>query len=169
MSRRCCCFVLALATLAGLCMFAAPRPPAAPASAEVVVEWTTESEVNLAGFNLYRSENPGGPYTKLNETLIPASPDPVAGGSYSYVDATAEAGVTYYYKLEDVELDGTATTHGPIVVVAEGAGVSPVVQAGVLLTLLAAVLLGVAVLLVRRRRQNPAGLPRAESGGRREP
>ena len=28
------------------------------------------------------------------------------------------AGHTYYYKLEDVELDGTSTRHGPIEVVA---------------------------------------------------
>jgi hypothetical protein len=33
--------------------------------------------------------------------------------SYSYTDSIAEPGVTYHHKLEDVELDGTATKGGP--------------------------------------------------------
>ena len=135
----------------------------------VIVEWATESEVNLAGFNIYRSESPDGPYVKLNDTLIPASPDPIAGGSYSYSDATAEPGVTYYYQLEDVELDGKGTMHGPIVAVGGGDVVSPLFQASGLLALLGAVLLGVAVLVVRGRRRALACPPRAGSGGRGGP
>ena len=131
----------------------------------VIVEWTTESEVNLAGFNIYRSESPDGPYVKLNDTLIAASPDPIAGGGYSYTDATAEPGVTYYYQLEDVELDGKATMHGPIVAVGGGDVVPPLFQASLWLALLGAVLLGVAVLLVMGRRRALARGPRTGSGG----
>ncbi len=89
-----------------------------PSPASVVVEWTTESELNLAGFNLYRSETPEGPYTKVNDALIPASLDPIAGGSYAYTDTNVIAGVTYFYKLEDVELDGGSITHGPLQIAA---------------------------------------------------
>ena len=134
----------------------------------MIVEWSTESEVNLAGFNIYRSESPEGPYVKLNDTLIPAAPDPIAGGSYSYTDATAEPGVTYCYQLEDVELDGKATMHGPIVAVSGGDVLSPPFQASWLLALLGAVLLGVAVLLVRGRSRALGRAPRAGSGGRGE-
>ena len=132
----------------------------------VIVEWTTESEVNLAGFNIYRSESPDGPYVKVNDTLIPAAADPIAGGSYSYADATAEPGVTYYYQLEDVELDGKATVHGPIVAVGGGDVVSPLVQASVWLALLGAVLLGVAVFFVRGRRRAVACPARTGSGSK---
>ena len=100
----------------------AQQPVGTPASALVIVEWTTESEVNLAGFNLYRSDDPEGPYIKVNDALIPASPDPVTGGSYVYTDTAVTAGVTYYYKLEDVELDGSSTMHGPIEVAAQADG-----------------------------------------------
>jgi hypothetical protein len=93
-----------------------------PAKTSITVEWTTESEVDVAGFNLYRSENPDGPYTQINATLIPGSNDPVTGGKYHYVDSNVEPGRTYYYKLEDVDLSGTKTTHGPIEVQAEGGG-----------------------------------------------
>jgi hypothetical protein len=83
------------------------------------VEWTTESEVETAGFNLYRSDSSEGPYVKVNPALIPGSSDPLLGGRYVYTDTNVVAGRTYYYKLEDVELDGTTTLHGPIEVVAE--------------------------------------------------
>ena len=88
-------------------------------SAAVFVEWTTETEVETAGFNLYRSESPAGPYVKVNPALIPGASDPLLGGRYVYTDTNVIAGRTYYYKLEDVELDGAITLHGPIEVVAE--------------------------------------------------
>ena len=90
----------------------------------VLVEWTTESEVETAGFNLYRSESPDGPYVKVNPDLIPGASDPLLGGHYVYTDTDVVAGRTYYYKLEDVELDGTTTLHGPIEVVAQASSSS---------------------------------------------
>jgi len=96
-----------------------------PESAVVLVEWTTETEVETAGFNLYRSESPAGPYVKVNPALIPGASDPLLGGRYVYTDTNVIAGRTYYYKLEDVELDGATTLHGPIEVVAEARSPSP--------------------------------------------
>ena len=84
----------------------------------VVVEWTTVSEINTSGFNLYRSERTEGPYVKINAQLIPASTDPLVGGKYRYEDMSVESGRTYYYELEDVELDGSSARHGPIAVTA---------------------------------------------------
>ncbi len=93
----------------------------APGLAGVRVEWSTESEMNTAGFNLYRGESPDGPFTvRVNEQLIPASPDPLAGGRYRFVDRTARPGVTYYYQLEEVERDGAVNRYGPIRVRAGG-------------------------------------------------
>ena len=84
--------------------------------ASVTVEWTTASEVDHSGFNLYRSESPDGPWVKLNPELIPPSGDPIVGGKYSYVDDAVKPGRTYYYQLEDVDLSGATSFHGPIVV-----------------------------------------------------
>ena len=104
-------------------LMAAAQEPT-PAASVVIVEWTTESEVDTAGFNVYRSESPEGTYIKINHELIPGSTDPLLGGKYVYTDTNVIAGRTYYYKLEDVELDGTTTTHGPIEVVADATGPS---------------------------------------------
>jgi hypothetical protein len=108
----CCLALVALLLSCGV----PPMQQIVPARATgmVIVEWTTESEFNLAGFNVYRSEKPDGSFRKLNHTLIPASSDPVARGSYVFTDTMATAGITYYYQLEDVELDGRSIMHGPI-------------------------------------------------------
>jgi hypothetical protein len=75
--------------------------------------WITGSEVDNAGFNIYRSLSSNGPFVKVNSALIPAEGDPVAGASYSYADSALALG-TYYYLLEDVDLYGVVTRHGPV-------------------------------------------------------
>jgi hypothetical protein len=136
-------------------LMAAAQEPTPPASV-VIVEWTTESEVDTAGFNIYRSESVEGPYIKINPELIPSSPDPILGGRYIYTDTNVVAGRTYYYKLEDVELGGTTTMHGPIEVVAEASSPSAFVNLAALwpLAVLIAVLaLGGVILSWRRSRR----------------
>lgn len=84
-------------------------------TAPVRVTWKTETEMNTAGFNLYRGLSPEGPFdTKVNDALIPPSTDPLTGGDYSYIDRTAQAGVTYYYELQEVERGGAINKFGPI-------------------------------------------------------
>jgi hypothetical protein len=79
----------------------------------VALSWETSTEIDNAGFNLYRATATDGPYTKVNAALIAAEGDPVSGTSYTYLDQRLLPG-TYYYKLEDVNLSGMVTTHGPV-------------------------------------------------------
>ncbi len=90
---------------------------------KVVVEWTTASELNTAGFNVYRGLSAQKDGSPLNPQLIPPSLDPLSGGSYQYVDNTAQPGVIYYYYVEEVDLDGAPTLYGPIEIRARGGGV----------------------------------------------
>lgn len=80
----------------------------------ITVEWRTETEVNAAGFNVYRSLSIDGPYEKVNDGLIPGEGSATSGASYTFVDDSVQPGVTYYYRLEDVELDNSAMQHAPI-------------------------------------------------------
>ena len=90
-------------------------------TAPVRVEWSTETEMNTAGFNLFRGESQEGPFpVKVNEQLIPPAADPLTGGEYRYVDKTAQVGQVYYYQLEEVEKSGKTNTFGPIRVQAGG-------------------------------------------------
>jgi hypothetical protein len=80
----------------------------------VVLAWSTEAEIDNAGFNLYRSESADGTCSKVNDSLIPARGTPTQGASYSFTDADAKNRSTYYYKLEDIDLNGKSTMHGPV-------------------------------------------------------
>ncbi len=88
-----------------------------PSSIEI--SWETESEFDTVGFNVLRSDNATGPFTRINEITIPGSADPVAGGSYQFVDPDVEPGSTYYYRLEDVEYDNTTQVYEIIEAVVE--------------------------------------------------
>ena len=75
--------------------------------------WKTGTEVNNAGFNVYRASSVDGPYEKVNGALIVAQGDPVSGARYRFIDSAASPGTTYY-RLEDVDLNGGSTLHGPV-------------------------------------------------------
>ncbi len=92
----------------------------ANAPTRIIVEWTTATEINTAGFNLYRGESEQGPFVKVNDQLIAASPDAVTGGKYRFEDASVQAGKTYYYQLEDIEYGGASARHGPLIITAPG-------------------------------------------------
>ena len=74
-----------------------------------VLSWTTASEYNHAGFNLYREAAGASDESraKVNDALI------VGRSPYRYVDASVEAAASYKYYLEDVDLSGKGTLHGP--------------------------------------------------------
>lgn len=82
------------------------------ADGSVSVTWETATEVDNAGFNIYRARTEGGQYTKVNSTLIAAKGNATSGARYKYVD-TSGGGV---YMLEDVDNNGNATLHGPVTI-----------------------------------------------------
>ncbi len=94
---------------------------AVPAADGVSLTWATISESNTFGFNLFRAETYNGTKVQINSSMIPSkvAPGTNMGAVYTYVDTTAVAGVTYYYWLEEVELDGATNLHGPVTVVTE--------------------------------------------------
>lgn len=72
-------------------------------------------EIDNLGFNLYRADAPEGPYAKLNETIIPAQMlGQVMGSRYTWEDTTAAVDRVYYYRLEDLDILGVSTFHGPV-------------------------------------------------------
>jgi hypothetical protein len=90
--------------------------------ANVTVSWKTASELNTAGFNVYRGESPDKVVLRLNQTTIPPAIDSLRGAEYKYVDRKAKPGIGYYYKIEEIELSGESNFYGPIEHTAKGAG-----------------------------------------------
>lgn len=87
---------------------------AIPKSGKVLIQWTTDSEIDNAGFNIYRAASENGEYVKINESLISAEGSPTQGAFYDFTDTNVQNRKTYYYKLEDIDLNGNSTMHGPV-------------------------------------------------------
>jgi hypothetical protein len=87
---------------------------ATPKASRVGVDWSTASEIENAGFNLYRSESEEDNYSKINTALIPAKGSSTQGASYEFIDTNVQNRKTYYYKLEDIDINGISTLHGPV-------------------------------------------------------
>ena len=89
----------------------------------IVVEWSTASEFDVAGFNLYRSDSENGSFEPVNTELIPPADDPLSGGEYAYPDRDVNANTVYYYNLEEVDSSGAKTFYGPIVAESKPGGI----------------------------------------------
>jgi hypothetical protein len=87
---------------------------AAPSRGTVALNWETATEVDTAGFNLYRARSENGSWTQVNDELIAATGEFASGASYSYVDKPGYG--AFLYKLEEVDYDGTATLYDLIMV-----------------------------------------------------
>jgi pectate lyase len=61
---------------------------AAAGNATVLLDWDDNTEVDLAGYNIYRSMTSGSGYTKLNSLLLTSS---------NYTDSSVTNETTYYY------------------------------------------------------------------------
>jgi hypothetical protein len=79
----------------------------------VEVTWETATELETAGFNLYRSQSPTGDFEWINEEegLIASEGEATSGATYHYIDEDVEAGKTYFYLLEEVEIDQTTNQY----------------------------------------------------------
>jgi uncharacterized repeat protein (TIGR01451 family) len=84
----------------------------------VLLSWKTGAELNNLGFNLYREQN--GERVRLNPSLIAGSALTIRAGlpqhgakTYAWIDRSPTRTSGLYW-LEDVDLDGTRTFHGPI-------------------------------------------------------
>ena len=86
----------------------------------LTITWTTESELDTIGFNLYRSDTADGEYIKINDELIPPAADPFIGGEHTFLDENVTRGTTYYYQLETVDRNGNTTRTDAIKLTAGG-------------------------------------------------
>lgn len=85
---------------------------------EALLSWETIVEIDLLGFNIYRSSDTQGNDKIL---LTPESLEPQGGTQpgntrYSFSDPTAQPGETYTYWLVVVNADGTTTLVGSLTI-----------------------------------------------------
>lgn len=88
------CLVLSIAALA------LPFILRAQTSHSITISWTYTQGANLAvGFNVLRGTVTGGPYTRINTTLIPVT-------TLQFVDTIGVGGTKYFYVVDAQDATG---------------------------------------------------------------
>lgn len=80
----------------------------------VRLSWETRSEVDVAGFHVWRATASDAEYARLTGSLIPALGGPSEGAEYVYEDADAPLGEACLYQVEEVGYGGESAFHGPV-------------------------------------------------------
>jgi hypothetical protein len=95
----------------------------APNKVGNLLSWKTESEIDNIGFNIWRSETEADiydeegqviNYRRITADLIPGAGTSTSPQEYSYLDRTAENDRMYYYKIEQIDVNGQAAFFGPV-------------------------------------------------------
>jgi hypothetical protein len=111
--------VAALAVLAVAPLYALGAAPEAPAASEApalsnTIKWSTASEVENFGYDVFRGDKEEGPFTRLNAKTIAGAGTVDEPRQYQYVDATIEAGKAYWYYVESISLSGVREKFTPV-------------------------------------------------------
>lgn len=85
----------------------------------VNIAWTTQTETNMNGFNIYRNEGSENLAGAIQIAYIPAT-NTSTTQNYKHIDREVENGHTYYYWLECVEMNNHSTFNGPSPVYVDG-------------------------------------------------
>ncbi len=93
-------------TLGGILPVTLSRFQAEQTKTGVIIKWTTESEVDNAGFYIYRSETRDGAFKVVNTTMIQGVGTTGERNEYTWTDTTAKTNTVYYYRIEDVSHAG---------------------------------------------------------------
>jgi hypothetical protein len=80
----------------------------------ILLQWETGSELESAGFHLWRARGGKDNYSRITDGLIPSEGGPSLGAQYNHEDFDVQPGKSYRYKLEDVDASGRSTLHGSV-------------------------------------------------------
>lgn len=84
----------------------------------VVLHWITESELNNAGFEIWRSETPDSNFhtisSYIHNPVLRGKINSSSRSEYSFEDQLVANDKTYWYILVDVAANGKKSFHGPL-------------------------------------------------------
>jgi hypothetical protein len=94
-----------------------PAQPEAPAGEPVTntLKWTTASEVDNFGFDIYRSLSEDGPFERITSEPLAGAGTTDEPQNYVYVDQNINPTKDYYYYIESISLGGVREIFSPII------------------------------------------------------
>jgi len=101
---------------------AAPDPTPEPAPREFpdeppvnTLRWTTASEVDNFGFDIYRGLSEDGPFERINAEPLPGAGTIDEPQNYVFIDETIDPSRDYFYYIESISLGGIRERFSPII------------------------------------------------------
>ncbi|MCB9398749.1 MAG: hypothetical protein H6510_13125 [Acidobacteria bacterium] len=79
------------------------------------IRWTTASEQDNFGFDIYRGESEEGPFERITKTPISGAINSDEPHQYSYVDATIDPNKAYFYYVESIAMNGSRERFTPVI------------------------------------------------------
>ena len=79
------------------------------------LRWSTASEVDNFGFDIYRSDLEEGPFKRISETPILGAGTSDLPSKYSYEDMTIDPRRVYYYYVESISMSGEKEPFTPVI------------------------------------------------------
>lgn len=78
-----------------------PPPPSAPADHSVTLDWNASPSA-IVGYNVYRGDSSGGPYSRVNAAVVLGT---------NFKDSGVEAGTRYFYVVTAVDSKGDESAY----------------------------------------------------------
>lgn len=79
------------------------------------LKWTTASEVENFGFDIYRGASEEGPFEKRTEIPLPGAGTTDEPQAYLWEDYDIEMGKDYFYYVESISMAGVRERFSPII------------------------------------------------------
>ena len=76
--------------------------------------WTTASEENNFGYDVYRAESEKGPFVKLTKTPILGNGTTLETHNYGFADDAIDPCKDYWYYVESIATDGSREKFTPV-------------------------------------------------------
>jgi hypothetical protein len=91
------------------------RFEAFPGDELILLEWTTQSEIDNKGFYVYRAFSLEGEFSRVDDELIPGAGNSYMPIDYEYIDRGLKNGTEYFYKLVSITFGNALSTFEEVV------------------------------------------------------
>ena len=78
----------------------------AQATLQNTLRWTTASELDNYGYDIFRATSEDGPFEVINDSPVPGAGTTDVPQSYEYVDRDVEPDTEYFYYVESISMSG---------------------------------------------------------------
>jgi hypothetical protein len=90
-------------------------PPETAGKLSNKLKWSTATETENFGYDVYRGDSEEGPFTRITEEVIPGAGTSDLPSYYEFVDDSIEPGRAYYYYVESISMSGVRERFTPVI------------------------------------------------------